>query len=111
MSHLLAGVPKDVLGGKVLLAVYLEPLLLAELSQQSVIPAWISRLYLLAKLAQDLVKVLTQVTPIAWVLLGREGGGGGGSGGLDDGRMRDGALVIMVTSINACLLYLFAIAC
>lgn len=39
MSHLLAGVPKDMLGGIVLLAIHLEPLLLAELSQQSVIPA------------------------------------------------------------------------
>lgn len=51
MSHLLAGVPKDMLGGKVLLAIYLEPLLFAELSQQSVIPAWIRHVDWLAKLA------------------------------------------------------------
>ena len=32
MSHLLAGVAKDVLGGIVLLAVHLQPLLLTELA-------------------------------------------------------------------------------
>ena len=39
MSHLLAGVAKDMLGGKVLLTVHLQSLLFAELSQQSVVPA------------------------------------------------------------------------
>ena len=39
MSHLLAGMPKDVLGSIVLFPIHLQPLLLAEFAQQPVIPA------------------------------------------------------------------------
>ena len=40
MSHLLACLPKDVLWSIVVLAIHPEPLLLAQLAQQPMVPAW-----------------------------------------------------------------------
>lgn len=50
MSHLLAGMPKDVVGSIVLLPVHLQPLFLTEFAQQPVIPAGTIRHDINAKL-------------------------------------------------------------